>query len=199
MMKQIKLKFILACAMALLLSSCGGKIDATIGGTVTGLSGGTTLVLQDNGGDNKTINANGAFSFATQIEAGSTYNVTILTQPIGETCNVQDGLGVVSQSIGNVNSITLICNVTISASNSVVGTVTGLGNGDTVTLTDNGTNSVTVKGTTTPTVPVPFLFPALPVGTAYNVEVSSATGATCTAANNIGTVPSTTYVSITCH
>lgn len=198
-MKQIKLKFILACAMALSLSSCGGKINATIGGTVTGLSGNTTLVLQDNGGDNKTINANGAFSFATQIEAGSTYNVSILTQPVGETCSIQDGLGVVSQSIGNVNSVTVICNVTISASNSVVGTVTGLGNGESITLTDNGTNSVTVKGTTTPTVPVPFLFPALPIGSAYNVEVSSQTGTTCTVTNNTGFVPSTTYVIVTCH
>ena len=88
MMKYIKLKVLLTCAVALLLTSCGGKINATIGGTVTGLSGNTSLVLQDNGGDNLTVSKNGGFTFASQIEAGSVYDVTILTQPLGETCFV---------------------------------------------------------------------------------------------------------------
>ena len=52
----------------------------TIGGTVSGLSG-TGLVLQDNGGDNLSISGNGSFTFKTAISSGSTYKVTVLTQP----------------------------------------------------------------------------------------------------------------------
>ena len=42
-----------------------GTSGFTIGGTVTGLSG--TVVLQDNGGDDATVTANGAFAFATRL------------------------------------------------------------------------------------------------------------------------------------
>src|SRR5688572_1308876 len=52
----------------------------TIGGSLAGLSG-SGLVLQNNGGDNLTINANGPFTFATSITQGNAYNVTVLTQP----------------------------------------------------------------------------------------------------------------------
>ena len=37
----------------------------------------------DNNGDNLTRTASGAFTFATSIASGATYNVTILTQPTG--------------------------------------------------------------------------------------------------------------------
>src|SRR5215471_107899 len=68
-------------------SSSGTRF--TVGGTVSGLSG-TGLVLQDNGGDNLTISANGAFTFATKATA---YNVTVLTQPTNppQTCTVTGG------------------------------------------------------------------------------------------------------------
>ena len=61
----------------------------TISATVSGLTG--TLVLQDNGSDNLTITANGTFPFATQIAGGGSYNVTVLTQPVGETCTLGNG------------------------------------------------------------------------------------------------------------
>ena len=48
----------------------------TIGGTVSGLSG-TGLVLQNNGGNNLSVSANGRFTFTTAIASGSTYNVTV--------------------------------------------------------------------------------------------------------------------------
>src|SRR5436309_546234 len=59
----------------------------TIGGTVGGLSG-TGLVLQNNGGDNLTVLANGTFTFSTAIASGSPYAVTVLTQPTNpsQTC-----------------------------------------------------------------------------------------------------------------
>ena len=70
------------------------SVGYTIGGTISGLTG-TGLVLQDNGGDNLTITGNGSFTFATALTSGSSYDVTVLTQPSSpsETCAVTDGRG----------------------------------------------------------------------------------------------------------
>ena len=51
----------------------------TVGGSVTGLTG--SVMLQDNGGDDLTISADGPFTFATTVADGSTYKVTVFTQP----------------------------------------------------------------------------------------------------------------------
>ena len=57
----------------------------TVGGTVTGLFG--TLVVQNNGADELSLTADGAFTFSTSIADGSTYEVTVLTQPAEFTCS----------------------------------------------------------------------------------------------------------------
>ena len=200
-MKYIKLKVLLTCAVALLLTSCGGAINATIGGTVTGLSGNASFVLQDNGGDNLTVSSNGTFTFASQIEAGSTYDVTVLSQPVvtsgnsegqpaGETCVVESGIGTVEQSIGNVDSITVVCNVNYSASNSIIFVVSGLPNGATLALTNEGGTPVTVTGTTAATVS--YVFPPQAAGTPYDIAIQSVTGATCDSTSlkfNSGIIP----------
>src|SRR5215475_3478862 len=60
----------------------GGSVTATIGGTVSGLATGTSVVLQNNGGDSLTITANGAFTFKTAVTGPTdAYKVTVLTQP----------------------------------------------------------------------------------------------------------------------
>ena len=58
----------------------------SVGGTVSGLSG--TVVLQDNGGDDLSVSGNGAFTFATRLPTGAAYNVTVKTNPSGQTCSV---------------------------------------------------------------------------------------------------------------
>ena len=80
----------------------GGDVTTySVGGTVSGLSG--TVVLQDNGGDNLSDSAIGGFTFATGLTAGSAYNVTVDTNPAGQTCSVANGSGTVgSASITNV-------------------------------------------------------------------------------------------------
>jgi hypothetical protein len=107
----------------------------TIGGTVSGLTG--TLVLQNNAGDDETINANGAYTFNTSINFGSGYNVTIFTQPSGQTCIVGNGSGTVS---GNVTNVNVSCDETFSLG----GTFTGIPNGSTVTLIDNETGQTLI-------------------------------------------------------
>src|SRR5581483_8418169 len=53
----------------------------SVGGTVTGLGNGSVVTLQNNGADPRTVTANGAFTFATPVAYGSSYTVTIGTQP----------------------------------------------------------------------------------------------------------------------
>src|SRR6202023_2142360 len=66
----------------------------TVGGTVSGLAG-SGLTLQDNGGNNLLISANGSFVFTAALASGSAYGVTVLTQPSSpsQTCVVTSGSG----------------------------------------------------------------------------------------------------------
>lgn len=64
----------------------------TVGGSVSGLTG-TGLVLQLNGGDDLTLNADGTFQFTTPVNNNTAYAVTVLTQPSGQAsqCRLLDG------------------------------------------------------------------------------------------------------------
>ncbi len=78
-----------------LLTGCGSDdntSDHSIGGAVSGLTG-EGLVLQNNGGDDLSITSNGRFTFSTRLERGSSYTITIATQPTGQTCSVSNGSG----------------------------------------------------------------------------------------------------------
>jgi len=108
---------LLVCALSLsALASCGGGSGTpavpqpvySIGGTATGLSG-SGLVLQDNGGDDLSIGANGAFTFAMQLEANQSYSITVKTQPTNPTqvCAVTGGSGTVASS--DVTGIAVTC------------------------------------------------------------------------------------------
>jgi hypothetical protein len=171
------------------LSGCGGVLDATIGGTVTGLSGGTSLVLVDNGADPITVPGNGTFTFDQTVQAQNAYNVTVQTQPIGETCTVTNGTGTVTQNGGNVTDVTVTCNATTTDANYVYATVSGLASGQSVVLSD-GTSTKTF-GTSDEGAPVAFPT-ALSTGTAYTVTVATQpSGQTCTVtANGSGTISS---------
>ncbi len=78
----------------------------SIGGNVTGLSG-TGLVLQNNGGNNLAVNANGAFIFSTPLAAATAYNVTVQSQPTNQTCTVSSGTGTVGSAA--VSNVSVIC------------------------------------------------------------------------------------------
>jgi hypothetical protein len=79
----------------------------TIGGTLAGLTGSGPLVLQDNGGDNLSLTANGPFTFATPIASGQTYSVTVLSSPPGQYCTVNGGTGTVGN--GPVTTVNVVC------------------------------------------------------------------------------------------
>ncbi len=79
----------------------------TIGGTVSGLVEGGVLVLQNNGADDLEITEDGPFTFATTLTPGDSYNVTVFTQPEGQTCSVANGSGQVADQ--NVRDVAVTC------------------------------------------------------------------------------------------
>jgi Kelch motif/Galactose oxidase, central domain len=81
----------------------------TIGGTVSGLTAGESIVLEDNGGDPTTVSANGPFTFSTSIASESPYAVTVATPPAGESCAVTHGPG--TTPAANVTNAAVTCAV----------------------------------------------------------------------------------------
>ena len=96
--------------LAVALTACGGGSTPpptySIGGTVSGIDAGQSVVLQDKGGSDLTVSANGAFSFATKVTSGAAYAVTILAQPVVKICAVTGGSGTAST---NVTSVAMAC------------------------------------------------------------------------------------------
>jgi len=167
----------------------------TVGGTVSGLEG-TGLVLQNNGGDDLAIAADGGFSFATKLPDGSAYNVTVLTQPSGpsQTCSVSNASGTLMGA--NVSNVEVTCTANLFT---IGGNISGL-NGNGLLLQNNA------GGNLVSTVNGPFTFPtALVEGSVYSVTAtvlaqSGSPSQSCTVSNGSGTLAgaNVTNVAVTC-
>ncbi len=172
--------------------ACASAATFTIGGTVSGLNSGTSVTLLDNGADSLKVSANGKFTFATALASGVAYSVTVSVQPTGETCTVTSGSGTVGSA--NVTSVKVAC--ASAATFTIGGTVSGLNSGTSVTLLDNGADSLKVSANGK------FTFATtLASGAAYSVTVSvQPTGETCTVTSGSGTVGSAnvTNVKVAC-
>ena len=167
-------KLLCSALLSLFLAACGGGSDATsgaVGGTVTGLSAGQSVTLQNNGGDNLTISSNTTFAFPTLLALLAPYNVSVLTQPLGQTCTVAGPTGVIPTDGSTANTAVVTC----ALSSSVGGTVSGLAPGSSVTLS-NGSTQVALPGNG------PYAFPGLlPAGTPFTVSVvTQPIGQSCT-------------------
>jgi hypothetical protein len=79
----------------------------TVGGTVSGLAGGTSVALSDNGTDPLTITVNGPFTFATPINYNGDYAISITAQPTGQVCAV--GAGADTGMTGDVTNVDVAC------------------------------------------------------------------------------------------
>lgn len=79
----------------------------TISGTPSGIAG--TAVLQNNGGNDLNVTANGTFAFSTPIESGVENAVTIKTQPgvPSQICTLANAAGNVAGA--NVTDVALTC------------------------------------------------------------------------------------------
>ena len=170
-----------------------GSGGFSVGGSVNGLTG-AGLVLQNNGGNDLTVAANGAYVFAASLADGTSYNVTVLSQPSNpaQICTVANGSGSIAG--GNVTNIGVTC---ATGTFAVAGTVTGLlGSG--LVLQNNGGDDLAVAADGS------FSFAApLATGAGYTVTVRtqpSTPSQTCTIANSTGTVGSAdvTNIAVTC-
>ena len=110
-----RIKFVcISTFLGVTVAACGsggGTTTAsyTISGTISGLSG-SGLVLQNNGGNNQSVSASAtSFSFTTAIASGSTYSVSVLTQPSSpsQSCTIANGSGTVASA--NVTNVTITC------------------------------------------------------------------------------------------
>ncbi len=165
----------------------------TIGGAISGLAG-TGLVLQDNGGDNLPVSANATgFTFATPVQGGASYKVSVLTQPSSpaQNCVVSNAGGTAN---GNVSTVSVACTtITYSVGGSISGLVgTGL------TLLDNSGDNLTV---TAPATTFTFAT-AIKSGAGYSVSVltqPSSPAQNCVVSNNSGNANgNVTSVSVAC-
>ncbi len=113
------------------------EINYFIGGTVSGLASGNSVVIQNNSGDDLNINTNGDFTFTTALNNDSVYDVTVLTQPTlpNQTCAVSAGSGLLVGA--NVTNVTVNC---ITDTYTVGGSVSGLTAGKSVVLQNNGSD-----------------------------------------------------------
>jgi alpha-tubulin suppressor-like RCC1 family protein len=194
----MKAASILVCAILVGLTGCGSgggtpTAPVTIGGKVIGLAG-TGLVLVDNGGDSLPVGANGGFTFATAIDSGAPYLVTIATQPSAPTqvCVVANGAG--TAGAVNVASVTVTCT---TSTFTIGGTVTGLA-GSGLVLQDSGGADLPLSASGA------FTFPAaVASGAAYAVTVKTQPAGpaqTCTISHGSGTVgaANVTDVAVSC-
>jgi hypothetical protein len=161
-----------------------------VGGTISGLTA-SGLVLA-NGSDTLSVPAGASsFTMPAAVAYGSSYKVTVATQPTGLTCNVTDGTGTIAADA--VTNIAVACTdqpLAIGGSISGLGSATGL-------VLGNGTDRYAVPaGGTSFKLDVPQS-----LGDTYAVRVhSQPTGMTCSAGNARGMMPTHDVVdiSVTC-
>ncbi len=188
--------------VALSLTACGGgggggnnngngngggtnpTASFTIGGSVSGLAAGQTLVLTDkissgsnfSASDTQTLSANQPFTFATAVPQNGSYAVTIVTQPASQTCSINNATG--AGVTAAVSDVDVSCSANTYA---LSGTASGLVAGQSVTLA-NGSDSVVVSGNGA------FSFPTrINEGGSYAVVISGAApNESCTVSSGSG-------------
>jgi len=151
----------------------------TISGTVSGLDG-TGLELQNNSGDNLTIESNGTFTFSTGVIDVGSYSVSVYANPtsLSQTCSVTNGSGTVSSA--NVTDVSISCTTDSFA---VGGSVSGLAGSGLVLDVNDGPVSISSNGT--------FSLGSMTDGNIYLVQIKTqptSPDQKCSVSNGSGTV-----------
>jgi hypothetical protein len=165
----------------------------TVGGTISGLVG--TVTLQNEGGDELDVTANGTFAFATPVPSGATYGVTVKTQPTlpWQTCTVSAGAATVTSA--DVANVAVTCTTNVFT---IGGTLSGLAAGNAITLRNNGGGDLVRSANGSFTFPAPVAS-----GQPYAVTVVNPTSPisqTCTVTSGAGLVigSDVTDIQVTC-
>jgi hypothetical protein len=174
-----------ASAVSTVVITCT-DLPFSLGGSVRGLT--TDGLVLVNGNATLTV-ASGATSFTmpTRVAYGSSYAVTVQTQPTGLTCTLTQGSG--TMGAASVTNVTVVC---ADQSYSLGGSISGLTAGGLVIA--NGSDTLTVtSGATTFTMPTPVAY-----SSSYAVTVQTQpTGLTCTISNGVGTMQAGNVVNVT--
>ena len=214
-MESVPLRIVMAFLLGLpmCLAGCGGGGGGSGGGgqtappppaaqtysvsaTVNGLSS-TGLVLLLNGGNALEVAANGLATFTTKLSSGSSYAVTVGTQPGGETCTVASGTGTVASA--DVSAPVVNCTPNSTPQYTVTVNVTGFVSGPTLVLQLSGGSQLAITGNGSATFST-----LLGTGENYLVTVKSQPAPppqqTCSVTNGTGTIGTSNVanVSVTC-
>ena len=161
--------------------SCDGTV--TIGGKVYGLNG--SITLQNNAANDLSVSSSGDFVFADNFSMGSSYLVTISSQPSsGQTCTPNNNSGIAAD---NITSVEIICSQTLRSISGSISDLTGTlvlqnnyGGDQTFTSNDNFTFYVADNSS-------------------YNVTVKSQPAGKCNVSNGTGTASdNVSNVSVDC-
>src|SRR5580658_9725552 len=141
----------------------------SLGGTVTGLNG-AGLVLANGANTVSIASGTTTFSLPTAVALGSSYSVTVQSQPAGEACAVSNATG--TMPAHNVTGVLVSCT---DQPFTLGGTISDLGNNSGLTLV-NGSGTLNVAaGAATFTMPGKIDY-----GSPYALTIQSApAGLTC--------------------
>ena len=203
--KKQTAKFTILSALFVTLTGCAATEDSSSGSgsssyvlevSVSGLQQGKNVVLSSGQStatnvftENEAlgITTDGTYSFGS-FTSGTSYNITVLQQPVSQACTVTSG----ESSLSASTTVAVACT---SESYTISGTVVGMLSGQSVTLQNNSGDNLTVSSNTS------FSFTTkVASGATYLVTVlTQPTGQTCTPNLNSGVVSgNVTDVSIIC-
>ena len=203
--KKQTAKFAILSALFVTLTGCAATEDSSSGSgsssyvlevSVSGLQQGKNVVLSSGQStvtnvftENEAlgITTDGTYSFGS-FTSGTSYNITVVQQPVSQACTVTSG----ESSLSASTTVAVACT---SESYTISGTVVGMLSGQSVTLQNNSGDNLTVSSNTS------FSFTTkVASGATYLVTVlTQPTGQTCTPNLNSGVVSgNVTDVSIIC-
>lgn len=163
-----------------------GSTTYSVGGSISGLTA-AGLVLTDSTMTTSPSAGATSFTFSTKVATGTTYSISVSTQPSGQTCIVANGSGTVGAA--NVTNIAVTC----SANGFTVGgSVAGLtGTGFLMGGGAAGAASVQAQATS-------FTFPnRLASGASYVISVTTQpSGQDCQITNGAGVIGSSNVTGV---
>ena len=115
-----------------LLSACGSGGDSVappettyynISGDVSGLID-SNLTIALNNKESLTLIKDGNFKFTTELENTLPYDVTIVTQPAAQSCEINNASGKIDAA--DINNIIITCNSTVLPKYGISGSLSGL-------------------------------------------------------------------------
>ncbi|CDZ79306.1 hypothetical protein BN59_03624 [Legionella massiliensis] len=150
--------------------------EVSLGGTITGLAGNLTLLL--NGKESFISNTDGSYSFTSKLPVGSTYQVSIASQPDHQFCTLKTPSGVVNTPADivvdvdcNTNAFSLGGFLTLPVNTGPV--LVRNSDGQVLTLSEAGN----------------FVFPGkIAEGAPYQVQISNPPGLACNVYDGKGTM-----------